>query len=242
VAHVAEEVLLAPASEHVAGDQGGRHGWAEAGQDGELEAVGPGHHDPPPGSGAVEGDGVLDDPEPDATATKAGAAAHEAFPGQVGLADLVGDEVDALAGQPLEQLAVVAAPVEDEGEAAIAVTECALDLGHDAGHGLGQAATGLLGDEEQRPSPLVAHEVGDEAGQRHPALRVPNLAELALAGVDLGVAVNVEVGGGDHGLLDPAPGELAAELQRLALLEESVVCVLTPPNVFIQRGGQHILG
>jgi hypothetical protein len=35
-------------------------------------------------------------------------------------------------------------------------------------------AAGLFGYEEQQPAALVADEVGDEAGQRHPALRVPD--------------------------------------------------------------------
>ena len=108
MAHVAEEVLLAPAGEHVAGDQGCWHAGAEAGEDGELVAVGGAHHDPAPWSAAFDGDGVLGDPEVDALAPEAGSTAGEALSRQVGLTDLIGDEVDSLAQQPLEELAVVA--------------------------------------------------------------------------------------------------------------------------------------
>src|SRR6516225_7631787 len=58
LAHVLEEVLLPPADEDAAGDLDRSH-LVEAGQDGDLVAVGGAYDDAPPGPAARDGDDVL---------------------------------------------------------------------------------------------------------------------------------------------------------------------------------------
>jgi hypothetical protein len=77
------------------------------------------HHDPPPGTRLADLDLVIGDHHRDPPAFEPAGAMLEAGRGQVGSAALVGDEVDPLRTQPLEELAVVASPVEDDRELAL---------------------------------------------------------------------------------------------------------------------------
>lgn len=76
-------------------------------------------------------------------------------------------KLDALGPQPGEQLPVVAAPVEDDGEGSVA--EDRPDLLDDGPHRPGEVGGERLGEEQQGSSPLVADEVGHHPRGGHAA-------------------------------------------------------------------------
>src|SRR6266540_3050784 len=160
--------ILAPAGEHQTGDTGGAHLGGEVGEDRGLVAVGGAHHDPPPRPAAAHRYFVFGDPQPHPAAFEATLTAPERRGGQVGAPSLVGDEADVLLVEPGEQLAVVAAPVEYDGEGPLVYYLA--DRRHDTRHRLGQVGRQLLGQKQQRAALEVTDVVAVDTRQRHPPL------------------------------------------------------------------------
>ena len=177
-------------------------------------------HDASPRTRLTHSDGVFRDVEADALAVPAHLTPHEQVVIKVHFATLIGDEVRPLLHQPSEQLAIVATAIEDDHKVLIAQ-----HLPHRSDHArqaLGQVAADLLGHHQQRAAAQIIDEVLHDARQWHPPVRIPYLGHESTAGIDLDMAVDVQVARLHQADLEPMPSEQGAQTHRLALVAELV--------------------
>src|SRR6266568_8085778 len=130
-------------------------------------------HDASPRARVAHLDGVFGDGEAHALVLPAHLTPRKLLVIQVHFATLIGDKVQPLLDQPLEQLAVEATAIEDHRKVLIA--DDLAYRGNYTRQTLGQVAADLFGHHQQRAAAQIVDEILHDAWQWHPPVRIPHL-------------------------------------------------------------------